>query len=122
MKLFPCVSTQIDKSLNVLRDTVVDLNTKTIGSKLFPQNSFYSVYSNSVGFFCFQHFTHNMSGIKYFQIGKNSIQASDLRVDPKNEYHLQQSKKINNNTYIIPFDHNSKTGFMKIEFEENTEN
>jgi len=108
-----CIS-EVDSSTNVLKDTIIDLNPKLVGSQLSLENAFFQANQNFVDFFCAQKFGKKMNGVKHIQFGNNKyIRDTDLKVDPKNEYLLFRSAHVSRNVYIIPFMRHNKIGFMK---------
>ncbi len=102
---------QIDESKKSLMDTII--STDLFKAKLLTGNSFYSINDNGIDLFYQQEFPHKFNGILHISVGKNVIKQNDIPVNPNYNYTLSNATKIDETTYIIPFMHHGKIGFMK---------
>ncbi len=102
---------QIDESGNCILDTVISASASN--SKLQTVNSFYSMYDNEISLLCLQQFPHNLNGITHIAFGDHFVKQNDILVDPRYYYLLPESVRVDASTYIVPFTHHGKIGFMK---------
>jgi hypothetical protein len=102
---------QLNESVNILSDTSIDVNSPY--SKLDLGNFYCSSSGKEIDLLCSQQFPHNFNGIRHIVINKNSVKGNDIHVDPHYNYSLQDSKRIDKNTFLIPYTNNDKVGFVK---------
>ncbi len=110
---------KVDESENVLMDSLI--NVSAFDTNLQLWNSYYSFSNQEIHLFFQQQFPHKLNGIRHIVIGKNFIKENDIQVDPRYSYNLHNSKRIDETTYIIPFTHHGKIGFMKCSYINQTD-
>jgi len=102
---------QIDESNNCVKDTII--STDLFKAKLLTGNCFYASNADGVDLFYLQRFPHKSDGILHISIGRYGIRQNDVPVNPNYHYRLQNSTKIDEGTYIIPFSDDKFFGFVK---------
>ncbi len=103
--------TKVGQTTNILMDTLININSGN--SSLFLANSYFSFSKNEITFLCIQHFPHKLNGIRCLVISNNYIKEKDIQVNPRYDYILPIAKSIDENTFIIPYTHSGKIGFIK---------
>ena len=102
---------ELDRNMHLILDTSISVNSPY--SKLLLENAFYSKKGNRFDLLCAQQFSKKSNGIKHFSIEDGFVREEDVQVQPRNKYKLLDTKRLDDNSFMIPYMKGTRLGFVK---------